>query len=101
MDVPEPGGEAEYGLVMPFLPVASKGGPYDDDAFVAGYEMGRLDAELKASPGLRRVETMVHSPNAGQADLLAMQHGYTCTAEVCEEYPEWTRVVFDPARERV
>lgn len=33
-------------LIMPFLPVKSKGGRFDDDAYTAGYEMGVLDARL-------------------------------------------------------
>jgi hypothetical protein len=108
MDDPERDGEGEYGLVIPFLPVASKGGPYDDEAFVAGFEMGRLDEVLRSrlgaliqplGIGTGRIETMIHTPNAAQADLIAMRHGYSCTAEVCEEAPEWTRVIFEPARE--
>lgn len=38
---------AEYDLVMPFVTVTSAGGPHDDDAYVAGFEMGALDACLR------------------------------------------------------
>lgn len=36
----------EYALVMPFTVVASVGGPYDDDAFAAGFTAGRIDCLL-------------------------------------------------------
>lgn len=85
---PEPG----YELVMPFVVVTSKGGPYDDDAYVAGYEMGLLDAQLKAGPDRHTVT--VRTDNAAQADLLAMRYGYTCQAEPSEEWPEWTYATF-------
>lgn len=67
--------EPGYGLVMPFLPVTSKGGRYDDDAYVAGFEMGRLDA-LLAARVFARHEATVHTANQEQADLIAMRHGY-------------------------
>lgn len=85
---------APYGLVMPFLPVASRGGPYDDGAYTAGYEMGTLDAALAAHPTAHR--TTIHSANATQADLIAMHHGYRCHLEPTD-YPDWTYATFTPA----
>ncbi|WP_136246209.1 hypothetical protein [Mycobacterium intracellulare] len=70
-----------YDLVMPFLPVQSKGGPYDDAAFVAGYEMGLLDAQLAGSSFDQG--RAIHVANRDQADLLAMRHGYV--AEFSDE----------------
>lgn len=67
-------GEFRYDLVMPFLPVISNGGPYDDDAFVAGYEMGLLDAQLGNSEFDQG--RAIHAENRAQADLIAMRHGY-------------------------
>lgn len=69
-----------YGLVMPFVTVASKGGPHDDEAYVAGFEMGGLDATLKAlAPvhALVKLPFTIHSVSRGQADLIAMKHGFT------------------------
>lgn len=63
-----------YGLVMPFLPVKSKGGPHDDDAFVAGYEMGLLDARLGGS--VFDQGQAVRRENREQADLIAMRYGF-------------------------
>lgn len=67
--------EAEYGLVMPFVLVESVGGPYDDEAFTVGWEMGELNAWLETSPpnGSKR---LVHDTTCPQVDLLAMRHGY-------------------------
>lgn len=63
-----------YDLVMPFLPVQSRGGPHDDDAFVAGYEMGLLDAQLGRSEFDQG--RAIRVDNREQADLIAMRHGY-------------------------
>lgn len=67
--------EFGYDLVMPFLPVQSNGGPHDDAAYVAGYEMGLLDAQL----GRTEFDQgrAIHGENREQADLIAMRHGYT------------------------
>lgn len=78
--------ETEYGMVMPFLPVRSKGGPHNDDAFVAGYEMGLLDAELEAAH-YSVYEKTIHEGNAAQADLIAMRRGFI--AEFGEPQGGW------------
>lgn len=71
-------------LVMPFVTVASTGGPHDDAGYAAGWEMGALDAELRHSrpADLRRT---VHSANIPQADLVAMNHGYIATAQALDD----------------
>jgi hypothetical protein len=66
--------EFGYDLVMPFLPVQSNGGPHDDAAYVAGYEMGLLDAQLSQSHFDQG--RAIHGENREQADLIAMRHGY-------------------------
>lgn len=66
----------EYGLVMPFVTVASKGGPYDDEAYVAGYEMGILDHVLCHLPPSATHRVTIHEANRAQADLIAMRHGF-------------------------
>jgi hypothetical protein len=79
-DSPEPtDSDGEYGLVMPFVAVTSKGGPWDDDAYCAGYEMGALDVRLEQQAD--RVEATVQAGNREQADLLAMRHGYRAEYE--------------------
>lgn len=74
--------EAEYGLVMPFVTVASKGGPHDDESYCAGYAMGLLDARLSAG-GEQEPET-VRESCVPQVDLLALKYGYTIQVEASE-----------------
>ena len=84
-----------YGLVMPFVVVKSKGGPLDDEAYVAGFECGRLDVRLAEATG-PRVMTTVHTVSVPQLDLLAMNHGWRMTTEPTE-FEEWTFVEFEKA----
>lgn len=68
--------EEQYELVMPLLPVASRGGPFDDVAYVCGFEMGLLDMQLGQGPTVCLPDRPIHEQNREQADLLAMRHGY-------------------------
>lgn len=70
----EPDGE-RFGLVMPFVAVVSRGGPYDDLSYAAGWEMGALDIEL-GQDGPRERTLLVRAANGAQAELIAMRHGY-------------------------
>lgn len=63
-----------YEMVMPFLPVQSKGGPHNDAAFVAGYQMGLIDAQLGGS--IYDQGRAINAECREQADLIAMRHGY-------------------------
>ena len=77
-----------YGLEMPFVSVASKGGPHEDGAYVAGWEMGALDVELRClRPAV--LDRTIRTDNAAQADLVAMKHGYRARTEPTE-FEEWT-----------
>ncbi len=69
--------ETEYEIVMPFVTVTSKGGPHDDESYVAGYAMGLLDSRLTICEafGLDASET-IRSTSQDQAELIAMKHGY-------------------------
>lgn len=84
MTTPEP----EYELVMPFVCVTSKGGPYDDTAFCAGWHMGSLDALLASTRPVVHEDT-IRTSCREQADLISMKHGYKATFEE-SEYDEWT-----------
>jgi len=83
--------EPEYDLVMPFVTVASKGGPHDDESYVAGYAMGLLDARL--SEGGEAGPEVVRETCVAQADLLALKHGYTIESE-SSEADGWVLVTF-------
>lgn len=78
--------EGEYDLVMPFVTVASVGGPHDDESYVAGFEMGVLQARLRAAlhHGLGLPEVVIHRENVPQADLIAMDVG----ARMTEGWPD-------------
>lgn len=78
------GDEASYGLVMPFVSVASKGGPYADDAYAAGWAMGALDTRLGAVMRQMSHEETVREVDVPQADLIAMRHGYRMEATPSE-----------------
>lgn len=78
-----------YDLVMPFVTVASKGGPHDDDAYTAGWEMGALDAFLSAARPVAHKQ-MIHAVNAEQADLIAMKNGYKACVRSDDDDPDWS-----------
>jgi hypothetical protein len=93
MTAEEPEG---YDLVMPFVSVASKGGPYDDDAYAAGWAMGALDARLGGHPHVRPLmhEETVRTADVEQADLIAMKNGYRMSRTE-SEVEEWVFCRFD------
>lgn len=75
-----PGHDHDFGLVVPFQVVQSKGGPYEDEAFVAGYAVGEIDAKLAmaASVGIPEVKLpIVRRALLPQLELHGMRYGYT------------------------
>lgn len=70
--------EPEYDLVMPFVTVASKGGPHEDVAYTAGWCMGALDALLEHRQPAAHEDT-IYTDSVPQADRVAMKHGYSAT----------------------
>ncbi|MGD9989059.1 hypothetical protein [Pseudonocardia sp.] len=96
------GHEDHAELVMPFVVVASKGGPFDDDAYTAGYEMGLLDAALAAG-GIAIGQRTLREENRAQADLIAMRHGYVAEFQHSDVegwvYMRFTRPEADDTRE--
>lgn len=88
-----------HGLVMPFVVCKDRGGPYEADAFCAGWEAGAIDFGLRMLSSLGgSLERWVPSPLVPQLELLAMRHGFAMTAEPWEAHPdEWTRVKFEPS----
>jgi hypothetical protein len=79
-------------LVMPFVTVASKGGPHDDEAFTAGWQMGGISCLLcMGQPQL--YEVTIRTDCIPQADLIAMDRGYVLkTAE--SELEGWSFASF-------
>lgn len=79
----------EFNLLMPFVVCKSKGGPYDDESFVAGFQASHLDTKLMSAPD--SLFWTVYTALVPQVDLIAMRHGYTAVYEPTE-YSEWTQV---------
>lgn len=88
--------ESEWGLVMPFVVCASKGGPYDDDSFVAGYEAGRLSVLLEslATCGGSGALFIVRTGLLPQYDLMAMRYGFILVSAPCPGADGWSAVTF-------
>jgi len=85
-------------LAVPFIVCQSQGGPYDDDAFVAGFQCGEIDRALltAAVVGAETVRfPQVHRGILKQLDLIAMNRGYPhVLIFVSPEWPDWADVRF-------
>jgi hypothetical protein len=88
----------EYELVMPFVVVVSTGGPYDDEAYCAGVELGRLDRDLSTMcTWVNQFEVLIRLANVPQVDLLAMQHGWTVDTFGTKASDGWITVTLQRA----
>lgn len=83
--------DAVFAPLMPFLPVTSKGGPFDDQAYVAGYEMGLLCCALADEDAVEPINQVILAANVAQADLLAMRFGWHLEA-VFPADDTWTAI---------
>lgn len=72
------------GIFVPFVAIASNGGPFDDDAFHAGHEMGRLERDLyhASVTGHRPAARWIRASLRHQADLVSMALNFVM---VCRE----------------
>lgn len=95
MDRPEPDGVE---IVVPFVVCVSEGGPYDDDAFTAGFECGSVDARMKAidDAGGKGLTVTVRTANVRQLELHAMNRGFpnVDVNDHAGEYAGWSTVSF-------
>ncbi len=85
-----PGHDHDFGLVVPFVVCQSKDGPYDDAAFVAGYQCGEVDTKLAVAAALQAPSLdlpIVRRALLPQLALHGMRYGYT-TMEVPDPDPE-------------
>lgn len=101
LDEPQPDG---YSLVYPFVVCASHGGPYDDNAFVAGVQLGRIDQALETATvlGVDRLSFTVFTTLVHQLELVGMARGFpivtaTEVGETAEHaaMPQWSHVTFE------
>lgn len=74
-DQPE---QPAYELAVPHKLCASNGGPYDDAAYCAGFEIGAADAAMKAiaNAGGTGLIITVRTDHVGQLELHAMNRGF-------------------------
>lgn len=87
--------EASYGLIMPFVCVESVGGPYDDEAFAAGWHCAQIDEALAAGRPGDVAHVSVRTTIVGQLDLIALRRGFVMVATPTD-HDEWTSVAFHP-----
>lgn len=88
MTGPEDSQGHEMSLVMPFVVVKSVGGPYDDDAFCAGWALGKISAALSQSG--TSWSGPVPPAYLPQLDLIAMDRGRGVAAG--DEADGWVQV---------
>lgn len=89
---PDRAEDPHWGLVIPFVVCTSQGGPYDDEAFTAGYQAGRIDAHLRhaATAGADALTVTARTALLPLLELLAMHHGYpVLTADPIGETPHY------------
>lgn len=77
-------------LVMPYVVAHDRGGPYQADAFAAGFTCGALDSRL--AHAVHPITQPVPTGVLPQLDLIAMRHGWTISSELLDEH--WTSVTF-------
>lgn len=67
-------GDASYSLLFPFVNVKSVGGKFDDDSFVAGYEVGGIGQRLAVQTAINCLPytATIRRDNLTQIDLIAM-----------------------------
>lgn len=94
--------EGTYDLVMPFVVCASRGGPFGDEAFVAGCQFGELADRARGMRMGMTIRAMVDARLEPQVDLLAMRHRLTVTVERFDDHPTWVEVTLvDNANEPI
>jgi hypothetical protein len=87
-------------LVMPFVVCRSKGGPYDDGSFAAGWQAGEIDQALRVAeqgPAVRLRYPMVYAALIPQLELIGMKHGWLKFEAVPTAYG-WCDVTFERER---
>jgi hypothetical protein len=100
-------------LVMPFVVCKSNGGPFDDEAFVAGCNFSKIEAFLRIMVlfGVTDFTEWVDPKLIPQLDLLAMNLGFKLdtakVSEVCDGDHEegvdedWVLAMFTRASDEI
>lgn len=91
-------GHRTYGLVMPFVVCQSKGGPYQDDAFCAGWQCGEIDKALEVAAATQAQTVYIEQARTAlipQLELIGMRYGFGYQlADVSAQYPDWCQYTF-------
>ena len=82
---------------MPLVVCPSRGGPFDDEAFLSGWRLGEIGATL-ARPGISALAESIRPCERHQTDLIAMARGYTMTVEPSTG-ADWLSVTFSRTRD--
>lgn len=87
--------EQRWEALIPFTGVVSKGGPYDDTAFVAGAQYGRIWVRLESGT-VAAMTDMVYGDEKflHDLDLLAMHLGYTTDLLAGDRGDHWVHIGF-------
>lgn len=99
-------GDGDAEMLVPFTVVQSHGGPFEDKAFQAGYNMGRLEARFLAAEhfGLGLPTVPIERTMLEQIDLLAMHYNITMNEiDIPDDKvdldhdprPQWAWIKFD------
>lgn len=75
-------------LAIPFVVCTSEGGPFDDEAFVAGVQVGEAMTTLRSLRALDAAESgrvWVDKRLRKQLDLVAMHYGYVAEVEEVDD----------------
>lgn len=73
---------------IPLVSVTSRGGPFDDESYKAGFELGQFSAMLSALPDTvthYAYPIMVRVSNLHQMDLVAMNYNFCLHVTQIEE----------------
>ena len=87
----------EFEPVMPFIVCQSQGGPYEDEAYVAGWEAAQLDRELRDqaqsnAPMIWNSDMPVRHDNRDQINLIALKQGWLVRFEKIDE--QWDDAIY-------
>lgn len=79
-------GREDFGLLMPFVAASDNGGPFEVNAFTAGWEMGALWVRVAVAIASQctPLRATIRRDNYDQADLIAMHYGLFLSED------EWT-----------
>jgi hypothetical protein len=86
-------------VAMPLVLCQTNGGPFDDQAFMAGFDCGALHSDLKLSKfmGALPASRIVKKVVLKQLDLMCMLHEFVPTAYEISGFDHICWVVFDRA----